>query len=231
MPSFCLVVGCSNNRKKNPDLSFCRVPKIVRSQGEETEILSTERRTRWLAAISRADLTETILENDRVCRIHFHSGIAYLWDRFNPYWVSSLHLGHDKLKESDETEEKRQQRAQRITERRKREREREEQAAMKRKAVKVDEPGERVKDIYMVDEEETAGETGEEENVENNVSTQTVPENYSRSCSTQTEECDCMLRIQKPWLPQKSNVFEEDLFQFIVSWLTGVDVTLSPLIS
>ena len=52
---------------------------------EETEILSTERRTQWLAAISRADLTEKILENDRVCGIHFHSGkAAYLWDRFNP---------------------------------------------------------------------------------------------------------------------------------------------------
>ena len=59
MPSFCLVVGCSNNKKKNLELCFCRVPKIITNQGEETEILSTERRTRWLAAISRADLTET----------------------------------------------------------------------------------------------------------------------------------------------------------------------------
>ena len=41
------------------------MPKIVTSQGEETENLSTESRTRRLAAISRADLTETILENDR----------------------------------------------------------------------------------------------------------------------------------------------------------------------
>ena len=97
-------------------------------QGEETEILSTERRTRRLAAISRADLTEKILEIDRVGGIHFQSGkAAYLWNRFNPDWVPSLHLGHDKLKESDETKEKQQERAQRITERRKREREREEQ--------------------------------------------------------------------------------------------------------
>jgi len=34
----CFVVGCSNNKKKNLDLWFCRVPKIVTSQGEETEI-------------------------------------------------------------------------------------------------------------------------------------------------------------------------------------------------
>ena len=66
MPSFCLVVGCSNNKKKNSDLWFCRVPKIVTNQGEETEILSTERRTRWLAAISGADLTENILWNHTI---------------------------------------------------------------------------------------------------------------------------------------------------------------------
>ena len=106
MPSFCLVVGCSNHKKKNPGLCFCRVPNIVTNQGEETDILSTERRTRWLAAISRADLTEKILENDRVCGIHFHSGkAAQLWDRLNPDWVPRLHLGHDKLKESDERKE------------------------------------------------------------------------------------------------------------------------------
>lgn len=126
--------------------------------------MSTERRTRWLAAISRADLTEKIQENDRVCGIHFHSGkAAHLWDRFNPDWVPTL---HDKLKESNEKKEKQHQRTQRITERRKREREREEQEAMKRKAVKVDEPGERIKDICMVNEGEHSGETGEEEKVE-----------------------------------------------------------------
>ena len=52
---------------------------------------------------------------------------------------------------------------------------------MKRKAVKVDEPGERIKDIYMVNEGETSRETAhgdseeeeekeDEPNVENNAS-------------------------------------------------------------
>ena len=127
MPSFCLIVGCSNDKKRRPDLSFCRVPKVITSQGEQTEILSNERRTRWLAAISRDDLTESKLENDRVCGIHFHSGkAASLWDKFNLDWVPSLHLGHSKLKSSDQ-QEKQQERAQRVRERRKREREREEQ--------------------------------------------------------------------------------------------------------
>ena len=40
--------------------------KIVTNQGEENEILSTERRTRWLAAISRADLTENIFWNHTI---------------------------------------------------------------------------------------------------------------------------------------------------------------------
>ena len=138
MPSFCLVVGCSNDKKKNPELCFCRVPKIITNQGEETEILSTKRRTRWLAAISRADLTEKILENDRVCSIHFKSGkAAYLWDRYNQDWVPSLNMGHDKRQESDETKEQQQQRAQRIIERRKREREQEEQEAVKGKKQRL----------------------------------------------------------------------------------------------
>ena len=89
---------------------------------------------------------------------------------------------------------------------------------MQRKAVKVNEPRERIKYIYMVNEGETSGETGEEKkeeeaNVENKASTQTESEDYSRSCSTQTEECDYMFRTQKTWLPQKSTVFEKDYFE------------------
>ena len=72
------------------------MPKVITSQGEDTEILSTERRTRWFAAIICDDLTENILESD--CGIHFQSGkAANLWDKFNPDWVSNLHLAHSKL--------------------------------------------------------------------------------------------------------------------------------------
>ena len=55
------------------------MPKIVKDQGEETEILSAERRRRLLNAISvisRDNLTDKILEYDRVCEEHFHSGKA-----------------------------------------------------------------------------------------------------------------------------------------------------------
>ena len=48
----------------------------------------------WISAISRDDLTDDILERDRVCSQHFVSGEAAKgWDRFNVDWVPTLHLG------------------------------------------------------------------------------------------------------------------------------------------
>ena len=52
MPSFCLMVGCSNDKKNSPELSFSRVPKIITNQGSEMEELSNERRRLWLAAVA-----------------------------------------------------------------------------------------------------------------------------------------------------------------------------------
>ena len=38
----------------------------------------------WISAISRDDLSQQILMNDRVCGRHFVSGkVAKSWDRFN----------------------------------------------------------------------------------------------------------------------------------------------------
>ena len=93
MPLFCLAFNCPNKKSKRKDLTFRRVPKIIKNQGEETEILSAERRRRWLTAISvisRDKLTNKILEYDRVCGEHFHSGkAAHLWDKWNVDWVPS----------------------------------------------------------------------------------------------------------------------------------------------
>ena len=76
----CIIVGCGNEtgkslKKKDP-LRFSRVPKIVNNEGEMTEELTTRRRRAWLSAISRDDLTEEKLENERVCHRHFVSGQA-----------------------------------------------------------------------------------------------------------------------------------------------------------
>ena len=47
---------------------------MITNQGKFWQELTEERRTKWLSAISRADLTPKILENDRVCNKHFKSG-------------------------------------------------------------------------------------------------------------------------------------------------------------
>ena len=129
-------------QEKCPQISFCRVPKVIKNQGESTEALSEERRGLWLAAISRADLTKKILENDWVCGDHFHYGEAALWDKHNPDWVPSLNLGHDKLNQSATKESDtatKMERPQRVTER-KRQLQRQEEDELKQKIYKPDEP-------------------------------------------------------------------------------------------
>ncbi len=146
MPAFCLVLNCSNNKAKRKDLSFCRVPKIIKNQGEETENLSSERRRRWLSAISRQDLTDSILENDRVCGEHFRSGkAAPMWDRFNVDWVPSLNLGHQKSKLDESSLQRSQEKARRVAERRKRVSEIRTDAEVAEKLQKINESGSTVK--------------------------------------------------------------------------------------
>lgn len=105
----CLIVGCSRKCGGARGIRLCRVPAVVTNQGPEVEELSIERRRRWISAISRDDLTEKILNNDRVCDQHFHSGTAApLWDRHNIDWVPTLNLGHGKSvkrREQNESQE------------------------------------------------------------------------------------------------------------------------------
>ena len=80
----CLIVGCS--RKTGPDkrIRLYRVPVVLTNQGPEVEELSIERRRRWISVISRDDLTEKILNSDRVCDEYFHSGTtAPSWNRYS----------------------------------------------------------------------------------------------------------------------------------------------------
>ena len=94
----CLIVGCGCKSGRDKGLYFARVPSLVTNQGEEAQQLSEERRSRWISAISRDDLTEEILENDRVCEKHFVSGRATKsWDKYNIDWVPTLLLGLKKV--------------------------------------------------------------------------------------------------------------------------------------
>lgn len=56
MVNTCVVWGC-NNRSVSGDENrrFYDIPKIVKHQGKQTEELSAERRTLWLARINRSD--------------------------------------------------------------------------------------------------------------------------------------------------------------------------------
>ena len=124
-----------------------RVPTVITDQGEFMEELTAERRRKWISAISRDDLTDKILENDRVCGEHFVSGKkAADWDRHNEDWVPTLKLGHNKIVKKDHQAVA--DRAERATERRKRKLENELAEERRTKMMNVDEPGETVKDIF-----------------------------------------------------------------------------------
>ena len=86
----CIIVGCGNKNgksspKKESVVKFSRVPKIVLTEGEVLEEFTTRRRA-WISAISRDDLTDDNLENERVYSRHipgiFLSGqAAKQWDQ------------------------------------------------------------------------------------------------------------------------------------------------------
>ena len=80
-------------------VSFFRIPNIITHRKAKDKELSTEPRAGFLAAISRADVTDKILQNDRICSRHFISGKpASLYDLTNPDWLPTLFLGHSKVK-------------------------------------------------------------------------------------------------------------------------------------
>ncbi len=89
---------CSDRDK---DVSFYRIPSVRTGRSSEELELSKNRREGFLVAISRADLTESKLENGRICSRHFISGkLADLFDSLNPDWLPTLHLGHSKKSEN-----------------------------------------------------------------------------------------------------------------------------------
>ena len=153
----CMVVGCGNRSGRDKGIYFARVPSVVTNQGEEAEILSQERRSRWISAISRADLTDEILYNDRVCGRHFVSGqAAKAWDRYNVDWVPTLNLGHDKkidktnLKQASQRGQRASEKERKRKEQQERERALAEEIAAKKR--RLNEPGGQVSDIPFENE-------------------------------------------------------------------------------
>ena len=72
----CLIVGCSRKTGGDKGIRLYRVPAVVANQGPDVEEFSIGRRRLWMSAISCDDLTEKILNRERVCDQHFHSGTA-----------------------------------------------------------------------------------------------------------------------------------------------------------
>ncbi|XP_035673153.1 uncharacterized protein LOC118413732 [Branchiostoma floridae] len=122
---FCLIVGCgsrtgaAHKHREKVNFKLFRVPRVITGQGKYVEELTTDRRRQWISAISRADLSEEKLTNERVCGKHFVSGQPSKdWDKFNVDWVPSINLGHNK-KEVAGTGAQRAERAKRSARRRK----------------------------------------------------------------------------------------------------------------
>ena len=81
----CIVVGCSSRSGRDKDVSFFRIPVVRRGRSDRELQLSKARRDGYLAAISREDMTESKLKNERICSKHFVSGRpADLFDELNP---------------------------------------------------------------------------------------------------------------------------------------------------
>lgn len=141
----CLIVGCHNRSKRDKDEKFFRVPAIIFNQGEEIEERTRDRRERWISAISRDDLTDKILNSDRVCSRHFVSGCpAKSWNVYNIDWVPTLNLGHSKSPSVNV--KAKEERAGRAKARRKRQIEQQfKEAEEKRKCI--NEPGQPVHEI------------------------------------------------------------------------------------
>ena len=210
----CLMVNCHSRTVRDKEISFFRVPVIVKNQGEACEELSSERRRRWLSAISRDGLTESLIQSGRVCSRHFVQGKpAASWDKWNVDWVPTLNLGHSK-KVACSNDELQMARGERAKERRKRQHEREsmERAA---KLAKLNENGDTIENIEFYfpstsnDNIENSSERGGEHcDPVSEVTTKLVELQIAESSTqtsktvvcdttTQTEEFDYMFKTAK----------------------------------
>ena len=128
---YCCVVGCFNRSDRGPDsrrnlcsnregdhnVSFYRIPAIIRNQGKIELELSKRRRDGFVAAISREDLDLNDLEKYRICSNHFVSGKpADLTDCTNCDWLPTTLLGHTKTLPPTKAHSERYERAQRRNE-------------------------------------------------------------------------------------------------------------------
>ena len=91
----CVVFGCGSRSDRDKGIGFYRIPSVVTNKGEFEEELTTERREKWIKAISRDDTeSKGVLNSERVCGKHFVSRKpAPSWHKHDVDWVPTLQLG------------------------------------------------------------------------------------------------------------------------------------------
>ncbi|KAH1010090.1 hypothetical protein HUJ05_004445 [Dendroctonus ponderosae] len=111
MPVVCIVIGCSS-RYQRDKVRFYSIPAALNNKFlTHKNELSAKRRNRWLTAINRGGLTDSIIRNQRVCSKHFVTGKpAALEDENHPDWVPTQNMGNmdyaDVIKHSKNAERK-----------------------------------------------------------------------------------------------------------------------------
>ena len=118
MPSWCGVVGCSNNNSAGKQVRFYKLPAILDHLDSRTRNLSIERRAQWLASINSKDLRlgsctkpslrclYAVIISSKVSPLKITTlqdvcvlagGPAKLYDKLNPDWVPTQNMGHSEV--------------------------------------------------------------------------------------------------------------------------------------
>lgn len=94
----CCVYGCNNRSDNGGGKSFFKVPNIVSHHGEESLLLSTERRNKWFASINRKELNVCVKKDHRVCEDHFISKAPVkLFEKTKPDWIPTVNMGYQNI--------------------------------------------------------------------------------------------------------------------------------------
>ena len=91
----CVVFGCGSRSDRDKGIGFYRILPVATNKGKFEEELTSERREKWIKAISRGDTqSKDVLYSERVCGKHFVFGKPALYrHKLNVDWVPTLQLG------------------------------------------------------------------------------------------------------------------------------------------
>ena len=70
----CAVIRCSKRSGRDKGIIFYRIPATIKGRSKQELELSKKRRNGFLSALSREELSDKIITNDRICSTHFISG-------------------------------------------------------------------------------------------------------------------------------------------------------------